>query len=623
MKRVLSIVLSLILSFTLAQSCLTAWAGELTYVHKTTFTESGNKTVAKTTTALASKASLEQPDELKERVFVEDYEEACLFVRDELMKMNEKISFYMPYSEEYSTEASVRNIVYLARSCDISTCCKDGDYLLFNNLFKGNIENYNVTYNDKLYTAVDLYFDYRSTPEQEALVDEKINELLPTLIGDTDYDTLKNIHDYICETVTYYYAAENVKIKEKQLVYYALFYHKIVCGGYSSFFYRLARQAGFDVRIVYLDELNHAWNIIKLDGKWYYVDCTWDDRDNAVDDDNSTVTEQNTIYNYFLKGANDFENHGDLSLLKVGSETKSVDNFELADTQYEVQDCAEHEFEAYSTENAPCSELYCNVLKCKNCNALKRVSADAGKHTSKSYEGVAPSCISTGTSAGEYCSVCHKALNPRKVVTETGHTPTETVVPAALGKDGVIHTYCDICGVEFPDKSISAIKTVVLSKSLFYYNGKKQKPYVIAIDSEDYSVPVSSYKVIYPEDIKTPGKHAVKIVFSGNYKATVKLNYNIRLNAAYIKKSMCSSDYIKLYFNKAESVSGYYVRYSTDKSFKNNVKNVKIKGNKNTVKKLKKLKSNKRYYIKVRTYKKIGDKTYYSKFSDVYKLKTT
>ena len=25
------------------------------------------------------------------------------------------------------------------------------------------------------------------------------------------------------------------------------------------------------------DEIDHAWNLVELDGKWYHLDATWDD----------------------------------------------------------------------------------------------------------------------------------------------------------------------------------------------------------------------------------------------------------------------------------------------------------------------------------------------------------
>ena len=72
-------------------------------------------------------------------------------------------------------------------------------------------------------------------------------------------------------------------------------------------------------------------------------------------------------------------------------------------------------------------------------------------------------------------------------------------------------------------------------------------------------------------------------------------------------------------------VDGYQVQYSTDKKFKKNTKTVTIKKNKTSTT-VKKLKANKKYYVRVRTYKnvKVNGKTkkVYSSWSKVKSVKT-
>ena len=56
-----------------------------------------------------------------------------------------------------------------------------------------------------------------------------------------------------------------------------------VCSGYANTFYLFCKAAGLDCEYVRgesvpkKDDFGHAWNRVKVDGKWYYVDCTWDD----------------------------------------------------------------------------------------------------------------------------------------------------------------------------------------------------------------------------------------------------------------------------------------------------------------------------------------------------------
>ena len=67
--------------------------------------------------------------------------------------------------------------------------------------------------------------------------------------------------------------------------------------------------------------------------------------------------------------------------------------------------------------------------------------------------------------------------------------------------------------------------------------------------------------------------------------------------------------------------TGYQVRYSLKKSMKG-AKKLTVKGAKKASAKVSKLKGNKKYYVQVRTYKKVGKKTYYSPWSKAKTVKT-
>lgn len=63
--------------------------------------------------------------------------------------------------------------------------------------------------------------------------------------------------------------------------------------------------------------------------------------------------------------------------------------------------------------------------------------------------------------------------------------------------------------------------------------------------------------------------------------------------------------------------------YSTSKKFaKSKTKTATVKGAAKTSKVIKSLKKGKTYYVKVRTYKNVGGKKYYSAYSKVKSLKT-
>ncbi len=115
--------------------------------------------------------------------------------------------------------------------------------------------------------------------------------------GETRYDTLKNIHDYICYNANYDYAAAGLGYATEAHTAAPLFNGKgkFVCEGYSKSLKILCDKFGIPCALVSGTGSNeaHMWAYVKMDdGKWYAVDVTWDDQDSGI------------IYNYFLKGSN-------------------------------------------------------------------------------------------------------------------------------------------------------------------------------------------------------------------------------------------------------------------------------------------------------------------------------
>ena len=117
----------------------------------------------------------------------------------------------------------------------------------------------------------------------------------------TVYDKVKAIHDYLCNTVQY--ANGDLGPRRYQTAYSALVSPYItVCAGYSKAFKLLCNEFSVDCVLVSGQGGSpgsmqaHMWNYVHMDnGKWYAVDCTWDDQ-----------TEKSTgqiFYDFFLSGA--------------------------------------------------------------------------------------------------------------------------------------------------------------------------------------------------------------------------------------------------------------------------------------------------------------------------------
>lgn len=100
-------------------------------------------------------------------------------------------------------------------------------------------------------------------------------------------------------------------------------------------------------------------------------------------------------------------------------------------------------------------------------------------------------------------------------------------------------------------------------------------------------------------------------------KPTVK----IKLSTPSIKKlKNKKKGQIQVQWSKCSKVSGYQIQYATDKKFKKNKKTLWIKKNISSAT-IKKLKRKRSYYIRIRSYKKVSSKKYYSKWSKVKSIK--
>ncbi|WP_026528018.1 fibronectin type III domain-containing protein [Butyrivibrio sp. VCD2006] len=72
---------------------------------------------------------------------------------------------------------------------------------------------------------------------------------------------------------------------------------------------------------------------------------------------------------------------------------------------------------------------------------------------------------------------------------------------------------------------------------------------------------------------------------------------------------------------QSKGINGYEIQYCTDKNFQKDVKSVNISKAKNTSKTIKKLKAGRKYYFRIRTFKKKGADKIYSKWSKTKNIK--
>lgn len=161
-----------------------------------------------------------------------------------------------------------------------------------------------------------------------------------------------------------------------------------------------------------------------------------------------------------------------------------------------------------------------------------------------------------------------------------------------------------------------------LSASVYIYNKKAKKPSVKVKNGRLTLAKGKDYVVSYSQNIKV-GKATVKITGKGkHYTGTVRKTFNIIPKGTSLLKFTRKSKGFKVKWKKQTvQTTGYQIQYSTSKKFKP-AKTKTIKKSKTTSATISKLKKKKVYYVRIRTYKKVGGKNYFSGWSKVKKVKT-
>lgn len=128
-----------------------------------------------------------------------------------------------------------------------------------------------------------------------------INSILNSIIkpGMTETEKIRTVHNWIVCNTTYndkYYDRGDSFNHVSNL----LNNKTGVCQGYSVTFYIFMKQMGIPCTLVMgkTDNVSHAWNAVKLDGNWYYIDVTWDDP--VVNGTSNYPGGDNISYEYLL-----------------------------------------------------------------------------------------------------------------------------------------------------------------------------------------------------------------------------------------------------------------------------------------------------------------------------------
>ena len=330
-----------------------------------------------------------------------------------------------------------------------------------------------------------------------------------------------------------------------------------------------------------------------------------------------------------------------------------------------------HNFEKYVSNNdATCIKNGTETAKCTRCNKTntREAKGSALGHKPIADKDVEPDCVNPGKTGGSHCSVCGVEIEPATIIPAKGHAVIEdkgfdstctkngktdgmhcsdcktiiveqkviakkphlyrtTILKANATKkiNGQIISACAVCKSKNKVTIISYPKTIQLSYKTKTYNGKKATPKVVVKDSNGKIIAAKNYTVTYKNNIKV-GKATVIITFKGNqYTGKIIGYFTIQPQGTSIKKISAGKKAFDLSWKKqANQTTGYEIQYSTSKKFTKKTTKTKVVTSCKTAKAtIGGCKKNTTYYVRIRTYKTIGNQKYYSAWQKgVMKVKT-
>lgn len=132
--------------------------------------------------------------------------------------------------------------------------------------FTGQVVGYNL----------EITVPAEARPSMRQSLEAAADECIAGISADaSDYERIKYVYEYLIRTVEY-----QTGCADSQNIQSALLYHISVCAGYSKAFQYILHRMGLFCTYITgktQDGGDHGWNMVRIDGEYYYVDVTWGD----------------------------------------------------------------------------------------------------------------------------------------------------------------------------------------------------------------------------------------------------------------------------------------------------------------------------------------------------------
>ena len=210
-----------------------------------------------------------------------DNSNALLFVYDKIASSMDDINNIIEYGTDYKIEIDISEDGYAVTPAELKTVIDVYTRDYTGHFWLNKSWSYSYYLNDKsikIVTKIHMYC--YAGREETALAKQKYDSAADKLIAGItpdmpEFERELILHDRLADHIAY---EDGDRVHD---AYGALVNGKAVCDGYTKAFQYLLQRVGIQSFMVTGtgNGGKHAWNIVRIDGKYYNVDLTWDDQE--------------------------------------------------------------------------------------------------------------------------------------------------------------------------------------------------------------------------------------------------------------------------------------------------------------------------------------------------------